>query len=122
MKSAYSVRVGNKLAILDVMPAQDTWQLDPEMQGDIGLGPPGAWYISRINVPHHLRGQGLGTALLRQVCEDADREHIDLTLTPVPDGDSDMGFFQLEQWYARYGFVWLRPTKSGRVLMVRKCR
>lgn len=58
--------------------------------------------VNRINVPHKHRGQGHGSTLLRQICEDADREGVSLHLCINPTGPLD--YDQLEKWYRRYGF------------------
>jgi len=58
--------------------------------------------ITRINVPIEHRGQGIGTNLLQQVCDDADYEEKDLILEIVPSGS--LNYDQLEAWYAGFGF------------------
>ncbi len=68
---------------------------DPEM----------AVTIKRIDVPHAWRGKGIGSALLRVGCDDADGSGItlDLEVGAAPSGSLDNA--ALAAWYARYGFV-----------------
>ncbi len=63
----------------------------------------GAYNINRVNVPAQHRGKGHGSALLRQVCDDADHEQVPLTLSINSYGE--MTHEQLRDWYERYGFV-----------------
>jgi len=65
-------------------------------------------YITRINVPENYRGKGYGTALLKMVLEEADKEHIELKLEVLASGG--LSKTQLQKWYKRYGFV---RTKVG---------
>lgn len=58
--------------------------------------------ITRVNVPEAHRGKGLGSQLLKEVCDDASRENITLFLEISPSGPLDYG--QLHDWYVRYGF------------------
>lgn len=59
--------------------------------------------INRINVPGVARGKGHGSALLREICADADSEGVVLTLGVASSGPLDNT--DLARWYARYGFV-----------------
>lgn len=64
MKPCYMVKLsGTRIAIADLV--------DYYGRGKI---------ITRINVPAEFRGKGHGTALLKQIIEDADREKIALYL------------------------------------------
>lgn len=65
--------------------------------GDEGI------YITRINVPEQFRGQGHGTALLKMILEDADKEDLELKLEVYASGALNME--QLQEWYSRYGFI-----------------
>lgn len=58
--------------------------------------------ITRINVPDEHRGNRLGSKLLKEICEDADKEQITLWLEIMPSGPLD--YDALESWYKRYGF------------------
>lgn len=58
--------------------------------------------ITRINVPAEFRGKGHGTALLKQIIEDADREKIALYLE-IQSSDG-LSYDELEAWYKRHGF------------------
>jgi GNAT superfamily N-acetyltransferase len=50
------------------------------------------------------RGQGDASALLDDVCQEADRSKVALLLTVEPDKDSSMTETQLMFFYARKGF------------------
>lgn len=75
--------------------------------------------ITRINVPHRLRGRGLGTALLRKILDDADADGCQLMLAPEPSDGLD--YPAVVAWYERHGFrftevgamMW-RPAGGGR--------
>lgn len=73
------------------------------------------WVITRINVPAKQRGNGHGSALLKQILADADAEQVTLALEVAPSGP--LGYHALVRWYARHGF---RGDKHG--YMVRKPR
>jgi GNAT superfamily N-acetyltransferase len=73
------------------------------------------WAITRINVPAEHRGHGVGSKLLRQILDEADREGVDLYLEVSPSDGLD--FEQLSAWYARHGFKWSRKYPG---LMYRK--
>lgn len=60
------------------------------------------WVITRINVPRRYRGEGHGTALLKEILADADAEGADLWLDVSPSDGLDWG--QLVAWYERHGF------------------
>lgn len=62
------------------------------------------YFINRINVPEKLRGQGMGSELLKMILKDADQEKVTLILYPAPSGG--LNFLQLSEWYERYNFVW----------------
>lgn len=72
------------------------------------LTPPGAfsdiegWVVNRINVPADARGKGVGSALLRQICADADEAVAVLCLCINPTGP--LGYDALHAWYVRHGF------------------
>lgn len=85
MKHCYTKRLSEvRLAIVDLTMYED---------GAI---------INRINVPHSFRGQGIGSELLKNVLNDADKDSIPLYLEiHASDGlDRD----QLKAWYTRNGF------------------
>lgn len=63
---------------------------------------PNTWTITRINVPKPSRGKGIGTKLLNEICAEADRNKVTLTLEIMPSGDLDYG--ALHAWYLRHGF------------------
>jgi predicted GNAT family N-acyltransferase len=61
------------------------------------------WFVTRINVPILFRGKGIGSTLLTEIVEEADRYSVDLYLGISPSDGLD--FNSLEDWYKRYGFV-----------------
>lgn len=67
------------------------------------LAPEGSFLITRINVPIAYRRKGLGTEMLKEIIEDADKEGVTLVLECVP---SDMKMTQrvLAKWYEKHGF------------------
>lgn len=73
--------------------------------------------LTKLRVDPDQRGQGDGTALLNDVCGEADRERVALMLSvdEVPDRE------KLVNWYRRAGFeTWFAvPTKT---VMIRRAR
>lgn len=65
------------------------------------------WYISSIVVPEDQRGQGIGTAAMEYVLEQADREGATVTLNMEPRRGGTIT--QLRRFYRRLGF---RPNKG----------
>jgi len=55
------------------------------------------------------RGRGHATALMHQVCQEADDNLITLILIVDP-YDAGMDEKQLERWYTRFGFTPIQPT------------
>lgn len=68
--------------------------------------------LRAVLVPEHLRGQGLGNALLTKICTIADLDGHALFL--MPDDDN------LESWYSRHGFE--RIQDDPVVVMLRRPR
>jgi ribosomal protein S18 acetylase RimI-like enzyme len=97
MKTCYLNR--ETRTILDV---QEGWRDDPE-----------GYTITRINTPRQYRGEGHASALLRQVCEDADRERATIYLEVLPTGG--LNAEKLRAWYGRHGF-----TRLGHPLVMRR--
>jgi GNAT superfamily N-acetyltransferase len=60
------------------------------------------YMITRVNVPQAHRGKGLGSRLLKEACEEADKANIRLYLE-IASSDG-LTYDQLEAWYRRYGF------------------
>lgn len=60
--------------------------------------------LNRIEVARGTeKGQGWGTKLLTQLCQEADQEGVELLLGVSPD---DYGYFRrLVGWYERFGFA-----------------
>jgi predicted GNAT family acetyltransferase len=69
---------------------------------NIGEMVPGTMTMTRINIPREHRGKGLGTALLKRVLDDADRDQVMITLEIMPSGP--LNYDELRDWYARHGF------------------
>jgi len=65
--------------------------------------------ITEFNVPEDFRGNGEGSELLKEVCEQADQHDIMLILI----ADTE----KLAMYYGRFGFV---PIQDKPILMVRK--
>lgn len=60
--------------------------------------------IYNIWVNPDLRGAGFGTAVLREVCNWADQEMVELELMIDPSEDSPLGLEGLFDWYRRHDF------------------
>jgi GNAT superfamily N-acetyltransferase len=68
----------------------------------------------RVEAGH--RGKGQASALLKQVCEEADAAGVALLVTVKPFGKSKMDKKALAVWYARNGF---EPIQYDPLVMVR---
>ena len=68
--------------------------------------------ITEFFVPENQRGNGEGSALLREVCEEADSKAIILIL--IADG------VRLATYYQRFGFVIVPYNDDKPILMARK--
>lgn len=90
---SYSVLVGHSIAVVDV---DQPGHYHPEFH-----------YIARVNVPSGFRRAGVGTALMAEMCRDADAERATMILAPLPyPGQTDpMTRETLICWYERFGFV-----------------
>lgn len=64
------------------------------------------------------RNKGHATALLREVCDEADKSATLLVLTPSAFGSDGMTTEQLEAWYSTFGFK--RIQDKPKVLMCRE--
>lgn len=65
------------------------------------------YVVEQLRVPRKYRWRGHGSALLKAICADADREGVALYLWIAPEGG--MVYGELNRWYARHGFkLWLR--------------
>ncbi len=60
--------------------------------------------ITRISVLPPQRGRGIARSLLKQVCEAADVDQVELWLQPIPGINGGLTREQLIAWYERYGF------------------
>ena len=73
--------------------------------------------ITKVHTPASEQNKGLASALMRQVCEEADKAGITLVLWPRPYGDDiAMSSGMLQLWYAEFGFRVIQPEP---VLMAR---
>lgn len=73
--------------------------------------------LSALEVPVESRRAGHATALMHDVCSEADEAGITLVLFVQPFNDPDMSRAQLAAWYARsFGFV---PIQAEPMLMAR---
>ena len=72
--------------------------------------------VRSVNVPEGSRKSGLGNALLRKICSDADISGNALFL--MPDGSDDAETERLERWYSTHGFE--RIQDAPVVVMFRK--
>lgn len=62
--------------------------------------------VSSLRTPAASQQQGAATALMHQVCDEADEACITLVLWPKPFGAIALSQAQLIEWYARrFGFV-----------------
>lgn len=97
MKHAYTIKLSaTRIAIADVC----------NIDGDP------YYMVTRINVPQQFRGKGIGTRLLKQILDDADKEGVILVLWPqASDG---LPTYILEEWYKRYGFKWEKMGRFGK--------
>jgi GNAT superfamily N-acetyltransferase len=73
-----------------------------------------SYMITRVYIPQAHRGKGLGSRLLKEVCEEADKADIRLFLVIAP--SEGLTYDQLDAWYRRYGFrlyngiMWREPN------------
>jgi len=94
---------------------------------------PNTFKIAMIYTAVSARREGLATDLLREVCADADREGVTITLAVVPEqtGGKAPNVAQLWNWYAKHGFVemsshigWprmIRPPRPSKPLQCAEC-
>lgn len=73
------------------------------------------YMIDSIVVPPAFRGQGIGSQLLKMICNDADKEGVNLVLQVASDKTSSLDDYELFEWYARYGF----QKQNKFILMIR---
>lgn len=74
--------------------------------------------LTQLHVPIHKRHQGLATALMRNVCLEADREGMMLMLEAKPEPPHTPA--EAESFYARFGFQTIQTSPIR--LMARPCR
>lgn len=59
--------------------------------------------LTSVEVHRQFRGNGYASALMKQVCEDADIECVTLYLSVIPDG-TGLSERVLTDWYGKLGF------------------
>jgi hypothetical protein len=74
--------------------------------------------LTKLHTPIAHRNKGEASQLLREVCEEADRQGIVLMLMPEPFDEPDLGATQLEHWYARFGFMTIQAEPKLMARMV----
>lgn len=74
------------------------------------------WMVTRVFVPMAHRKKGIGTSMMKELCEDADRLHQKLILEVAPYDIREFSKDDLAAWYKTFGF---RPV-SGEYLLRRK--
>lgn len=73
--------------------------------------------ITKVHTPASDQGKGHASALLREVCQEANNAGLTLMLWPRPYGDDiALSAGQLRDWYAQFGFRVIQPEP---VLMAR---
>jgi predicted GNAT family acetyltransferase len=73
--------------------------------------------ITKVHTPASMQGNGLASALMREVCAEADEAGMTLMLWPRPYGDDvALSASMLCDWYAGFGFRVIQPEP---VLMAR---
>jgi ribosomal protein S18 acetylase RimI-like enzyme len=64
---------------------------------------PGRLHLQLLCVPSKLQHQGIGTKVVKEVCEHADKRNKVLTVMPSDRFHSDLK--KLRHFYSRFGFV-----------------
>lgn len=59
--------------------------------------------ITRINVPREHRGQAIGSKLLQEITDAADRENV--TLYAWASSSDGLSTADLKEWHRRHGFI-----------------
>lgn len=87
----------NSMVALRLTSSAERWQDDPTARATI--------WLHDVIVNHHLRGQGLGTVVLDELCRFADETGQNITgmLEPGPTAPASV-VPPLACWYARHGF------------------
>lgn len=67
-----------------------------------------AFVIHGIGLPTELRGGGIGSRLLGEIVEAADRHGVTLHVEPALTRDGVLDL-RVAEWYGRAGFVWNDP-------------
>lgn len=94
MKNTYfKLEQPNKLTSIDLMPG-----LELGFKIHVVI-------VSRVRSSSAARGQGWVKQLLKELCDDADKEQITLVLEVVPE-DSSISYDRLEKLYESFGFKW----------------
>lgn len=87
-------------AVNDLM--QEVQQAHPDVQLWLSARQSGHVVLDRIQVPPEQRGQGVGTKIVQQICDEADRHSWALALTP----DTERGHkARSQRFFNRFGFA-----------------
>jgi hypothetical protein len=61
-------------------------------------------WLSKVACPARKQGEGGATRAMKAVCEDADREGLQLRLVIIPRPNTDVRRRLLREWYSTFGF------------------
>ncbi len=78
--------------------------------------------IDSISLPEHMQKQGIGTDIMREIVDVADKfkKSIKVQVHSYNDDyENDIGQDKLEEWYSRFGFVRKGYDVSDNPVMVR---
>ena len=70
-----------------------------------------------MELPEALRGRGVGTRFVTEICAEADR--LDETIGLSPEGSTPENTQRLRSWYRRFGFVENQDLTRYRVRFIR---
>lgn len=61
-----------------------------------------SWIVTRVYVPPEHRRKGIATAMMKEICEQADQQDVKLMLELAPYGE--MTKDELREFYMKFGF------------------
>jgi hypothetical protein len=93
--------------------------LSPPEPGRTRPGELAVWVMDDILVPIYNRGKGAGTALLQQICADADREQVEISVDLHYDIPEGFDYKRISAWYCRHGFT-IEPGSDFPWVLARK--